>query len=163
MDAIIVSAVVGIERSHRRIFEMALETVGARPFEAIHVGDSVRFDLDGATGAGVGAMHFDPFSVCQKGDHSHLSSSRPDRDRLRCAVAQRASIPRQDDFERTCRRISRWLEVRLRGGPPAGHPGDEQHSRVATAASGHREGREWATQPDSLAREHQVASVVGSG
>ena len=74
VDAIIVSAVVRLEKPDSRIFEMALEAIGAQPSEAIHVGDSVRFDVEGATGAGVEAIHFDPFSICSRHEHSHMAS-----------------------------------------------------------------------------------------
>jgi putative hydrolase of the HAD superfamily len=74
VDAIIVSDVVGVEKPDHRIFEMALRTLGVQPSDAIHVGDSVRFDVQGASGAGVGAAHFDPFSVCPRRDHAHMAS-----------------------------------------------------------------------------------------
>jgi putative hydrolase of the HAD superfamily len=74
VDAIVVSGVVWIERPYRRIFDIALRALDVRPSEAVHVGDSVRFDVDGATSAGVEAFHFDPASVCERDDHEHLAS-----------------------------------------------------------------------------------------
>jgi putative hydrolase of the HAD superfamily len=46
VHAIIVSAVVGFEKPDHRIFKMALKAVGARPSDAIHVGDNVRLDMN---------------------------------------------------------------------------------------------------------------------
>jgi FMN phosphatase YigB (HAD superfamily) len=74
VDAIVVSGVVGIDKPDRRIFEIALRALDVQPSQAVHVGDSVRFDVDGATSAGVEAFHFDPNSVCERNDHDHLRS-----------------------------------------------------------------------------------------
>ncbi len=74
VDAIVVSGVVGIEKPDPRIFDMALRAMDVRPTEAVHVGDSLRFDVDGATTAGIEAFHFDPISLCERRDHGHLAS-----------------------------------------------------------------------------------------
>jgi len=72
--AVVDSTVVGIEKPHPGIFEIALAAVGVEPGRAVHVGDSVRADVAGARAAGVNPVHFDPFRLCRRHDHSHLAS-----------------------------------------------------------------------------------------
>lgn len=76
VDAVIVSGVVGVEKPDPAIFRMALAAIGVEPSDAVHVGDSVRFDVDGARNAGIEPLHFDPYQVCRQGGHQHLSSLR---------------------------------------------------------------------------------------
>ena len=58
-DAIIDSAVVGIAKPERRIFEIALEQLGEpTPAIAVHVGDSWDADVQGALGAGWHAIWY---------------------------------------------------------------------------------------------------------
>lgn len=59
-DAIVVSAEVGVEKPHPRIFETALTALGVASFRALHVGDSRRDDVEGAEAAGLSALHFSP-------------------------------------------------------------------------------------------------------
>jgi putative hydrolase of the HAD superfamily len=69
------STVVGIEKPHPGIFEVALAAVGVEPGRAVHVGDSVRADVAGARAARVNAVHFDPFGLCPSADdHPHVRS-----------------------------------------------------------------------------------------
>jgi len=73
--AILDSTVVGVEKPDPRIFALALEAVGlADPGDAIHVGDSVRYDVAGATAAGVVPVHFDPYRLCRDRAHRHVGS-----------------------------------------------------------------------------------------
>jgi putative hydrolase of the HAD superfamily len=55
-DFILASAVVGSAKPDRGIFLEALRRSGARPEEALHVGDSVENDFRGATRAGLRAV-----------------------------------------------------------------------------------------------------------
>lgn len=55
-DATVPSAVVGAAKPSRAVFLAALEQVGATPAQALHVGDSVEHDLEGARAAGVRAV-----------------------------------------------------------------------------------------------------------
>ncbi len=59
-DGLVDSAVVGYEKPDRRIFEAALELVGARPERTVHVGDLYAADVVGARAAGVHAVLLDP-------------------------------------------------------------------------------------------------------
>ncbi len=60
-DGLIDSAVVGFEKPDPRIFEVALETTGARPERTVHVGDLHAADVVGARAAGVHAVLLDPW------------------------------------------------------------------------------------------------------
>jgi putative hydrolase of the HAD superfamily len=58
-DFITASARVGFEKPHPEIFRHALEQAGAKPSEAIHVGDHLDADVAGARGVGIGAVLID--------------------------------------------------------------------------------------------------------
>lgn len=53
LDAIVVSAEVGIRKPRGEIFETVLEALGVGPEQALHVGDSLRADVAGAASAGI--------------------------------------------------------------------------------------------------------------
>jgi putative hydrolase of the HAD superfamily len=59
MEFVLASALVGVEKPDRRIFEMALQRMSLDPERAIHVGDDYEADVMGARGAGVAAVHLD--------------------------------------------------------------------------------------------------------
>jgi putative hydrolase of the HAD superfamily len=52
-EALVISDRVGYLKPHRLIFEHALEVMGVTSERAVHVGDSLRADIDGARGAGI--------------------------------------------------------------------------------------------------------------
>jgi putative hydrolase of the HAD superfamily len=62
-DAIVCSAMEGIEKPARRIFEITAERMGLPPDQVIHVGDRVREDYLGARAAGMSALWFDRHRV----------------------------------------------------------------------------------------------------
>jgi putative hydrolase of the HAD superfamily len=53
VDAVVTSAEVGVAKPGRAIFEHALDLAGARPADAVHVGDSIDNDVAGALAAGI--------------------------------------------------------------------------------------------------------------
>ena len=53
VDGALSSAEAGAAKPEPAIFAQALELAGARPDEALHVGDSVEFDVAGARAAGI--------------------------------------------------------------------------------------------------------------
>jgi len=55
-EALVISARVGYQKPHPRIFEHALELIGVAPERAIHVGDSYAADVVGARRVGMGAV-----------------------------------------------------------------------------------------------------------
>ena len=53
VDAVVTSAELGVAKPDPLIFEHALALAGAAPEDALHVGDDVAADVDGARGAGI--------------------------------------------------------------------------------------------------------------
>jgi putative hydrolase of the HAD superfamily len=74
INAVIDSHEVGSQKPDPRIFSAALDALGRSATGALHVGDSVHFDVRGARAAGLGAAHFDPFGVCGGDDHDHVAT-----------------------------------------------------------------------------------------
>jgi HAD superfamily hydrolase (TIGR01509 family) len=62
-DLVLDSWVVGVTKPDARIFELALEGVGADASEAVMVGDSPAADIAGAAAAGLRAALLDPFDL----------------------------------------------------------------------------------------------------
>lgn len=60
VDALIASEDVGVSKPDPRIFQVALERVGATADEAVMVGDSWANDIAGAARAGIRAVWFNP-------------------------------------------------------------------------------------------------------
>jgi putative hydrolase of the HAD superfamily len=56
-EVVVVSSEVGVEKPHAGIFAAAAERLRCAPDELVHVGDSVREDVEGAIAAGWGALH----------------------------------------------------------------------------------------------------------
>ena len=73
--AIIDSGVVGVSKPQVDIFRHALEPLGVVPGHAVYVGDTVRYDVQGARAAGMLPVHFDPYALCaQPEDHAHITT-----------------------------------------------------------------------------------------
>lgn len=53
LDGTVISAEVAHPKPHRAIFDAALALAGVRPEQALHVGDSIELDVQGALGAGI--------------------------------------------------------------------------------------------------------------
>jgi HAD superfamily hydrolase (TIGR01549 family) len=58
-DLIVASLVEGIEKPYPRLFHIALEKLGVKPSEAVHIGDDPVDDIQGAESAGMAALLFD--------------------------------------------------------------------------------------------------------
>ncbi len=71
--AVIDSHLVGIEKPDPRIFQFALDALDVAPERSLYVGDTVRFDVEGALAAGLQPVHVDPYQFCE-GPHSHIVS-----------------------------------------------------------------------------------------
>ena len=56
VDGVVTSAEVGAPKPNPRVFERALAIAGVAPSEALHVGDKVDNDIQGAAAAGVRAI-----------------------------------------------------------------------------------------------------------
>ena len=64
LDFSVTSAEVGMEKPHPPIFLTALELAGVAPYEAVHVGDQLRSDVEGARGVGI-----TPVLIDRDGNH----------------------------------------------------------------------------------------------
>lgn len=69
LDFILASAEVGVAKPDPVIFKEALKRAGVSPYEALHVGDSIKDDVWGAQQLGIHAIFID-----RKGSRSSLSS-----------------------------------------------------------------------------------------
>jgi putative hydrolase of the HAD superfamily len=76
VERVVDSGDVGFEKPDPRIFELALAAVGVHPEQAVHVGDSVRADVDGARNAGVTPLHLEPVGRCMDTTHQHVPTLR---------------------------------------------------------------------------------------
>jgi putative hydrolase of the HAD superfamily len=65
---------VGVAKPDPAIFELALERAGAQRSRTVHVGDSLRPDVEGARAAGITPIHYDPLRLCRLDDHAHAAS-----------------------------------------------------------------------------------------
>jgi len=63
LDAVVDSAVVGVEKPDPRIFRHATGALGVEPGEAVHIGDLYSVDVLGARAAGCHAILLDPAGV----------------------------------------------------------------------------------------------------
>jgi len=72
--AVIDSGVVGASKPDPMIFHAALQRAGVDAASAVHVGDMLSADVDGANRAGIAAVHLDPARACRANDHRHLRS-----------------------------------------------------------------------------------------
>lgn len=71
--AVIDSHLVGIEKPDPRIFQLALDALRVAPERSLYVGDTVRYDVDGAHAAGLHPVHVDPYRFCD-GAHGHITA-----------------------------------------------------------------------------------------
>ena len=68
------SGIVGKEKPHPAIFEVALKSLGVRADESLYTGDVYSVDYVGATGAGMQAVLFDACGAYRNGKHWRVES-----------------------------------------------------------------------------------------
>jgi len=73
VEVVIDSDVVGVEKPDPTIFELALEAIGAERGSCVYIGDTNFFDVRGARAAGIDVVHADPYRLCPRLDHAHVS------------------------------------------------------------------------------------------
>jgi putative hydrolase of the HAD superfamily len=56
VDAVVTSAEVGVAKPAPAVFQAGLDAAGCDPADAVHVGDSVKNDFEGARAAGIRAL-----------------------------------------------------------------------------------------------------------
>lgn len=71
-----ISGLVGTEKPHRRIFDLALEGAGVGPGQALHVGDSLSSDVYGARGAGITPVMIDRAGAHPEADCLRITDLR---------------------------------------------------------------------------------------
>lgn len=83
VDGVVISALEGVSKPDRRLFERGLEVAGVDAPDAVHVGDGLDADVAGALGAGIRPVYVDrdraggaPEGVEAVADLSALLSSR---------------------------------------------------------------------------------------
>jgi putative hydrolase of the HAD superfamily len=69
---VIDSGVVGSAKPDPGIFRFALARAGVAATSAVHVGDMLCADVDGARAAGILPVHVDPGRWCRARDHRHV-------------------------------------------------------------------------------------------
>jgi len=75
IDFAVVSSEVGYEKPHPTIFLSALDKAQVQPFEAIHVGDQIEADVEGAWAVGINPVLIDRYSTnLDYKDHPRIKS-----------------------------------------------------------------------------------------
>ncbi|MHB8669391.1 MAG: HAD family hydrolase [Acidimicrobiales bacterium] len=74
VGVVIDSAVVGVAKPDPAIFTLALDALGVTCAEAVFIGDTVVFDMAGASKAAIRGFHLDPYDLCPETDHDHVRS-----------------------------------------------------------------------------------------
>lgn len=74
VSAVVDSGVWNVHKPDPQIYRIAADLVGVAPAHCLHVGDSVRNDIDAALAAGLQALHFAPYSSCVDYAHGHIES-----------------------------------------------------------------------------------------
>jgi HAD superfamily hydrolase (TIGR01549 family) len=78
VDALVTSEGVGVSKPHARIFQHALNELGATASETVMVGDAWSTDVEGALAAGIRCVWFNPRGKsAPSADVRQLSSLEP--------------------------------------------------------------------------------------
>jgi FMN phosphatase YigB (HAD superfamily) len=70
------SHVVGVSKPDPAIFASALELLGVPPERVAYVGDSIRYDVEGARAAGLVPVLLDPYTDTDGAGHTRITSLR---------------------------------------------------------------------------------------
>lgn len=99
VDAVIDSFHVGVEKPDPRIFYLACDEVGCEPADAVHIGDSLVYDVRGAEAAGIRPLHFDPgiFALTSTTNTSNRSSMSRNSCDMSPLVARLALAARREE------------------------------------------------------------------
>lgn len=92
-DFIADSGKLGVEKPDPRIFQLALERCGGSAARAVHVGDTVATDVDGARRAGLHALLIDP--------HGHYRDLHPEIERVPSAAYVARAMTQLRTLERS--------------------------------------------------------------
>lgn len=71
VEVITDSGVLGVGKPDPAVYESTVTGLGLPASRILHVGDSVVYDVDGASACGLQAVHMDPHHVCRSTAHPH--------------------------------------------------------------------------------------------
>jgi putative hydrolase of the HAD superfamily len=74
VEAVVDSGAVGVAKPDPAIFELTARTMGVPVTRVLHVGDSVHYDVEAATAAGMVGVHLDPHRLCTDRTHPHVQT-----------------------------------------------------------------------------------------
>jgi FMN phosphatase YigB (HAD superfamily) len=66
------SGCIGVGKPAPEVYANTVDGLALPPGRILHIGDSVVYDVDGATANGLQSVHMDPFGVCSSSDHPHV-------------------------------------------------------------------------------------------
>jgi putative hydrolase of the HAD superfamily len=55
-----------------RVYAATVDGLGLAAERILHIGDSVVYDVNGATACGLQSVHMDPHQVCRSSAHPHV-------------------------------------------------------------------------------------------
>ena len=79
----------GVEKPDRRLFDIAVERMGARRDEVVHVGDLFSVDVEGARAAGLQAILLDPLDLYEGFECDRVHSLGELAERLEASAISR--------------------------------------------------------------------------
>ncbi len=74
LDVVVASCLAKCDKPNPRIFQIALEKLGAAPGQAVHVGDQLLADVKGATAAGIAGILLDRYDIQPMRHHLRIRS-----------------------------------------------------------------------------------------
>jgi putative hydrolase of the HAD superfamily len=86
VEVIVDSTVVGVSKPNPEIFRYALEPMKLRAEQCLYVGDAYRYDVIGATRAGLQAVLFDPYGLHEGAAHARTRTLDELADRLEASI-----------------------------------------------------------------------------
>ncbi len=66
------SGCIGVAKPAPEVYANTVDALGLPAGRILHIGDSVVYDVDGATANGLQSVHMDPFGVCGSEAHPHV-------------------------------------------------------------------------------------------
>jgi putative hydrolase of the HAD superfamily len=74
VEVIVDSTVVGVSKPDPAIFDFALQPMQLRADQCLYIGDSYRYDVVGASRAGMQVVHYDPYELHDGATHARARS-----------------------------------------------------------------------------------------
>ncbi|AJR05488.1 HAD family hydrolase [Photobacterium gaetbulicola] len=74
VSAIVDSGIIGVHKPDPQIYHIAADLVDTPIERCLHIGDSIRNDVNAAKKAGAIPVHFCPYGHCESSEHLHIKS-----------------------------------------------------------------------------------------